>query len=380
MATRTARYRSHSPTPSPTHAYDHPQPFTPASTVGSMTLDTRSSQDNIYNGRNDLTLPPFSRNLVVGNGAPNSPRHTNYQQSYPISNPRDGKNYTRNNHPTPIPKNNVAREKHHYSYDDSNYSEFPQSKPPMDIQDPDLAAHRQLPSLGNPQYVNGSRSLPPINQAAYQPNYSTNLDTHRQRTLSINSIISSPGVSTPSTAYSSFGTPAHGNGTMKKRKKSFGTENGGEEDNIDSDDRERDGAKVTNGDGGGGGLNNTTSAAGLGLCLEDPDVRLAAEALGDLRAGKSENTPVHDHVPIARFVLHPDSAMAPFFYFSQKFLPSFFQPSQNHMYGKQFCIFSSSLWDFAWWGLQPPALPRLFRSHGSSGILIPVVTCIISGI
>lgn len=245
-----------------------------------MTLGTRGSHDNLYGGRNDLTLTPLSRNLVVGNGAPNSPRHSNYIQTYPLPPSRDARNYTRSSRPIQIQENDAATKSHHYSYDDTNYSEFPQTK---HQQDSEPLAHR-LPSVGNSQHTNGSR-LPPIN-SAYQTNYNANQDTHRQRQLSINSIISSPGANTPSSTYSSFGTPAHGNGTMKKRKKSFGAEGDGGVESIDKSGRERDGGKA-NGDSGGVGMNGSHKVkpnVGLGLGLEDPDVRLAAEALGDLRA------------------------------------------------------------------------------------------------
>lgn len=276
MATRTTRYRSHSPTPSPTHAYDQPQPFTTGA-VGSMTLETRGSHDNVYGSRNDLPLPHFSRNMVVGNGAPNSPRHSNYTQTYPVSPSRDARNYPRNSRPIQVQENDVAAKRHHhYSYDDMNYY------PPVNLQDSEPPAHRQLPSV---QHANGSR-LPPISHSAYQTNYNANPDAHRQRQLSINSIISSPGASTPTSTYSPFGTPAHGNGTMKKRKKSFGAEGDGGIENID---KNGDGG-MANGGCGGVGMNGSHKVkpnVGLGLGLEDPDVRLAAEALGDLRAGKS---------------------------------------------------------------------------------------------
>ncbi|RPB26647.1 hypothetical protein L211DRAFT_846830 [Terfezia boudieri ATCC MYA-4762] len=287
MATRTTRYKSHSPTPSPTHAYEQPQPFTTGA-VGSMTLETRGSQDNLYGSRNDLTLPPFSKNLVVGNGAPNSPRHSNYTQTYSLSPSRDARNFTRNSRPIQVQEDCAAIRAHHYSYDDINYCEFSQTKPPMNVQDPEPPAHRQLPAVGNSEHTNGSR-LPPINHSAYQTNYNTNPDAHRQRQLSINSIISSPGANTSSSTYSPFGAPAHGNGTMKKRKKSFGTEGDGGMEVIDKIDRERDCGKA-NGDSGDAGVNGSHKVkpnVGLGLGLEDPDVRLAAEALGDLRAGKS---------------------------------------------------------------------------------------------
>ncbi|KAF8416819.1 hypothetical protein EV426DRAFT_395205 [Tirmania nivea] len=284
MATRTTRYRSHSPTPSPTHAYEQPQPLT-TGTVGSMTLETRGSRDNLYGSRNDLTLPPFSRNLVVGNGAPNSPRQSSYPQAYPLSPSQDARNYTRNSRPIQIQENDVATKRHYYIYDDISYSEFSQTIPPVNLQDSESPAHQQLPSIGNSQHTNGSR-LPPINHSAYQTNYSANPDAHRQRQLSINSIISSPSVNTPSSTYGSVGTPAHGNGTMKKRKKSFGAEGDGGGESIGKSDRERDGG-IVNGDGGGAGMNGSHKVkpnVGLGLGLEDPDVRLAAEALGDLRA------------------------------------------------------------------------------------------------
>ncbi|KAF8469471.1 hypothetical protein BDZ91DRAFT_53371 [Kalaharituber pfeilii] len=269
MATRATRYRSHSPTPSPTHTFEHSQPYHSPLTVGVMTLNSRApSQEHLYNGRNDLTLPPFSKNLVVGTGAPNSSRNTSnhYNQPYPLSPPRDLRNYARNKRPMPIPENDNSRDMP-YSFDD-NYSEFAQTKPPSQPNDSDLPHSRTLPPLGSPQFNNGSRSLPPLNQSAYQPAYGSGLESHRSRQLSINSIISSPGINSPNSNYSAFGAPSHGNGTMKKRKKSFGAEGQGEIDNIDSD-RDRDVIRP-NGDSG--------------LGLEDPDVRMAAEALGDLRA------------------------------------------------------------------------------------------------
>lgn len=278
MASRATRYRSRSPTPSPVP--EQLQPLTTTSTLGSMTLETRGSQDNLYGGRNDLTLPPFHRNMVVGTGAPHSPRHSNYPPTYPS---KDAKNYPRSNRPTLISENEIARERHHYNYDDKGYSEFAPTKPPVNMQDSEPPVHRQLPPLGNSQFANGSRSLPPPNPSTYQPNYSTSLDPQRQRQISINSIISTPSAN--GSNFNSFGTGAHGNGTMKKRKKSFGTENEGEVENIDSDDREREGGQPRNGDGGGSGANgNHKSHVAISVGLEDPDVRIAAEALGDLRA------------------------------------------------------------------------------------------------
>lgn len=288
MATRTTRYRSHSPTPSQAHAYEHPQPFTPAGALGPMaSLDTMCPQDPVYSGRADITLPPFSRSMVVGNGAPNSQRHPGYVQPNPMSSPKDGRLCARNNRRPPIPDNGITRDKH-YTYEDS-YSEFSQTKPPVVMHDTDPSTHRQLPSLGGgTNYANDPRSLPTPVQPAYQPAYNAGLDSNRQRQLSINSIISPPSTDTRNSNYSLLQSPPHGNGSMKKRKKSFGAEGDGEKDNIDSDDRDRDCVKVNGGDGGGGGLNgsHTPNANILSLGLEDPDVRMAAEALGDLRAGK----------------------------------------------------------------------------------------------
>ena len=91
---------------------------------------------------------------------------------------------------------------------------------------------------------------------------------------------------------------------MKKRKKSFGAEGDGGEGNVDKNDRERDGGKA-NGDGGGPGVNGSHKVKqniGLGLGLEDPDVRLAAEALGDLRAGKLlKFINFNDHVKFSHY-------------------------------------------------------------------------------
>lgn len=290
MATRTTRYRSHSPTPSQTHAYEQPQPFTSASAAGPMALDTKCPQDPVYSSRADLTLPPFSRNMVVGNGAPNSPRHPNFVQPNPVSTPKDGKFYSRTNRRPLISDNGIARDKH-YTYEDS-YSDFSQSKPSVVMHDTDPPTHRPLPSLGGTNYTNDPRSLPTPAQSAYQPAYNAGSDANRQRQLSINSIISPPSIDTRNPNYSLIQSPPppppHGNGSMKKRKKSFGAEGDGEKDNIDSDDRDRDCVKLNGGDSGGGGLNGShnPNANILSLGLEDPDVRMAAEALGDLRAGK----------------------------------------------------------------------------------------------
>ena len=286
MATRTTRYRSHSPTPSQTQTYEQPQPFTSASSVAPMASDTKCPQDPVYSGRADLTLPPFSRNMVVGNGAPNSLRHP-YVQPNPVPTSKDGKFYSRNHRRPPILENGITRDKH-YTYEDS-YSEFSQTKPPVIMHDTDLPTHRQLPpSLGGTNYSNDPRSLPTIAQPAYQPSYTAGMDANRQRQLSINSIISPPSIDTRSSNYNLIQSPPHGNGSMKKRKKSFGAEGDGEKDNIDSDDRDRDCIKINGGDGGGGGLNGShhSNANILSFGLEDPDVRMAAEALGDLRAGK----------------------------------------------------------------------------------------------
>ena len=291
MATRTSRYRSQSPTGlSPTHsAYDQTKP-SPL-----MALDSRGTAEQGYGGRGDVTLPPFSRSLVVGTGSPIPPRNPVYNSGIPLSPPRETNGYNREMRPAPIPEHGPLHDRPRYSYDES-YSEFSQTKPPLDPVDPEIANHLYLPPISS-AYVNGpsSISLPPIHSSAYQNLPATNgLDAYRQRQLSINSIISSPGISSPPPTYNSYSAVVHGNGTLKKRKKSFGAESEGEEDNIDSDDRDRDGIRTIIGDAGSGGGHHgmngvhhkTTSSVELGVRLEDPDVRLAAEALGDLRAGR----------------------------------------------------------------------------------------------
>jgi len=88
---------------------------------------------------------------------------------------------------------------------------------------------------------------------------------------------------------------------MKKRKKSFGAEDGDGEESNEKNDRERDSGKANGCNGSGmNGSHKVKPSLGLGLGLEDPDVRLAAEALGDLRAGRLLRfTNFKDHIEFA---------------------------------------------------------------------------------
>ncbi|KAI5799110.1 transcription factor Opi1-domain-containing protein [Peziza echinospora] len=321
MATRTTRYRSHSPTPSPTHHHynnssslihgyeqhqQSPQAATSLSAAGppttttylpAMTLDTRSPHELGYGARSDhITLPPFSKNLVLGSAGPgsSSPRyHSSNANGYPLPPARDLKSFSRSKQNQQQPHQHrptsasipEGHQPHHYSYDDGGYSEFSQTVPVVDLHSftpPPLSSYpsnglqsRSLPPLNPSVYSSPAQSYAPPPQLPPPQQQQQKLDSHhRQRQLSINSIISSPGAeASPSPRFTNLASPppAHGNGTLKKRKKSFEADDAAERQ--DGSDREKDSSTTTAG-----------KSVGLGLGLEDPDVRLAAEALGDLRA------------------------------------------------------------------------------------------------
>lgn len=290
MATRASSYRSHSPTPTSTPAPYEANLSPQSSAISAMALESRNQyHHHAFEGRGP---EPFYKNMVVGSGAPVSPRHAHYTSPTlpPISPPRE---FNRNQRSHPIPEHEAING-HRYGYDSNGYSDFSQSKPPAEPNDKDGPNYRQLPSFTSPVYNSNGKSaitLPPINNIAYQQSaYSSGHDSHR-RQLSIQSMISSAESSSP--RYGSFPSIAtHGNGTLKKRKKSFGEEDGGSDDNVDGDDRERERQRHRGPEGGGG----NHSADGMtmhksGVGLEDPAVRIAAEALGDLRAGEYTRFP-----------------------------------------------------------------------------------------